>query len=82
MESKSLILRTHHHTLTFCLYEEPFMDRSSYSIAIIDQNKQFAYANDISENLQNAQRFLELICQGGLDPRHLYDVLEDFLPLT
>lgn len=77
------LLRTMHHCQsTFLLYEETYAERHGYSVAICSRNAKFAYARDITENRDAAERFFALICKGGLDPCHLNDVLEDMLPLT
>lgn len=66
----------------FLLYEELFPDRSGYSVAICGKNGQFAFASDITNRRDAAERFFSLICKGDLAPCHLYDVLEDMLPLS
>ena len=82
MDRPKLLRTMHHCHSTFLLYEETYSDRYGYSIAIFNRDAQSAFAFDVTENRRAAEQFLTLICEGGLDPCHLYDVLEDMLPLN
>ena len=80
--SSILILCTRHHApFTYILYEKRYQDRVGYAVAICREGKQLVCAEDITHCKASAERFFDLISRGGLHPCHLYDVLEDMLPL-
>ena len=93
MNTKTTLQIQQHGTLTYLLYEEPSESppddlsddlpgtRMCYSIAIQDADGSQVYAADITDDRDAALRFLNLISEGGLSPVHLFDVLEDMLPL-
>lgn len=81
MNRKTILKKKQHKDLTYLLLEETLDDRSSYSIAICSPRRPCAFAADVTDNREAALRFLNLISEGGLDPIHLDDVLEDMLPL-
>ncbi len=67
-------------TLIYTLYEQSCDQRMAYSIAVTYGTKQ-AHAYDVTDDREAAVRFLHLLCKEGAEPCHLYDILEDFLPL-
>jgi hypothetical protein len=93
MNTKTTLQIQRHGMLTYLLYEElsesPPDDlsddlpitRMCYSIAIQAADGSQVYAADITDNRDAALRFLNLISECGLSPVHLFDVLEDMLPL-
>lgn len=66
----------------FLLYEETLPDHIGYSVAICRKDGQYAFASDVTDLHDAAERFFTLIAEGDLAPCHLYDVLEDMLPLS
>lgn len=82
MDCKNLLCSTRDCALTFSLFEEPLCGRQTYSVAVYDGNLGHAYASDVTDDRTPAEKFLYLISEGGPEPCHLYDVLEDVLPLN
>ncbi|MBO5778021.1 MAG: hypothetical protein J6R82_00475 [Clostridia bacterium] len=82
MDCIKLLRTIQNHPFTYLLYEEAFADRKGYTVAILGKENQFAYATDVTDDQDVAERFIKLISEGGLAPCHLHDVLEDMLPLS
>ena len=81
MSDTQLLCTRHHAPFQYLLYEKIYRDRAGYAVAICRDEKVLAYAEDITDRKDAAERFLALISEGGLEPCHLYDLLEDLLPL-
>lgn len=79
---EELILLTNPNTFAvYQLYQHTVEDRIAYSIAIEDRFGHRAFVEDVTDDYEAAKRFLQLLCQEDAEPCHLFDLVEDSLPL-
>lgn len=77
-----LTRRTDPHTfIVYILYQQSYPDRIGYSIAVSDALGHRSFAEDLTDDRDAAERFLQLLSEEAAEPCHLLDFIEDALPL-
>ncbi|MBQ8743264.1 MAG: hypothetical protein IJZ03_07835 [Clostridia bacterium] len=70
--------------LTYTLIKGMLESRESYSVEIsmaYEGNFESALARDVSDDVTACERLLRLLSDMEVEPCHLYDILEDILPI-
>lgn len=70
--------------VTYTLISSAKEERESYSVEICmlrGEEREVTIAEDVSSNGEASERLLYLLASADAEPCHLYDILEDLLPL-
>ncbi|MBQ8381667.1 MAG: hypothetical protein IJX47_00500 [Clostridia bacterium] len=78
---ETLVNNDNSSLLRYSLYRSICEGRDSFSISICNDHSECVCAEDITDDLSAAMRFLRLLHREGAEPCHLHYILEDMLPL-
>lgn len=78
---KALQCRVECSTIRYTLYQSNQGTEAFYSVSVSDDEYGSAYAEDVTDDLSAAERFLQLLCEEAVEPCHLLAIVEDALPL-